>query len=49
MAAKVAVTDGADWIWNEVDRCVPYVDARVLDSYHLSERVHAARRAVFLL
>jgi hypothetical protein len=46
-AEKVAVADGADWIWAQVGRCVPYVDARVLDFYHLSEHVHAARRLVF--
>jgi hypothetical protein len=46
-AEKVAVADGADWIWNQVDRRVPYVDAKVLDFYHLSEHVHAARRLVF--
>jgi hypothetical protein len=46
-AEKVAVSDGADWIWLQIDRCVPYVDAKVLDFYHLSEHVHAARRAVF--
>lgn len=44
---KVAVADGADWIWNQIDRCVPYVDGKVLDFYHLSEHVHAARRVVF--
>ena len=46
-AEKVAVSDGADWIWIQIDRCVPYVDAKVLDFYHLSEHVHAARRVVF--
>jgi hypothetical protein len=46
-AEKVAVSDGADWIWIQVDRRVPYVDAKVLDFYHLSEHVHAARRLVF--
>jgi hypothetical protein len=46
-AEKVVVSDGADWIWIQVDRCVPYVDGKVLDFYHLSEHVHAARRAVF--
>jgi hypothetical protein len=44
---KVAVADGADWIWKQVDRCVPYVDGKVLDFYHLSEHVHGARRLVF--
>lgn len=46
-AEKVAVADGADWIWAQVERCVPYVDCKVLDFYHLSEHVHAARRLVF--
>lgn len=46
-AEKVAVADGADWIWAQVERCVPYVDGKVLDFYHLSEHVHAARRLVF--
>jgi hypothetical protein len=46
-AEKVAVADGADWIWAQVERCVPYVDGKVLDFYHLSEHVHAARRVVF--
>ncbi len=46
-AEKVAVADGADWIWAQVQRCVPYVDGKVLDFYHLSEHVHAARRVLF--
>jgi hypothetical protein len=46
-AEKVAVSDGADWIWIQIDRCVPYLDAKVLDFYHLSEHMHAARRVVF--
>ena len=46
-AEKVAVADGADWIWAQVDRCVRYIDAKVLDFYHLSEHVHAAKRVVF--
>jgi hypothetical protein len=46
-AEKVAVADGADWIWAQVERCVPYVDGKVLDFYHLSEHVHGARRVVF--
>lgn len=46
-AEKVAVADGADWIWIQVERAVPYADGKVLDFYHLSEHVHAARRVVF--
>jgi hypothetical protein len=46
-AEKVAVADGADWIWAQVERCVPYVDGKVLDFYHLAEHVHTARRLVF--
>jgi hypothetical protein len=46
-AEKVAVADGADWIWVQVERCLPYLDAKVLDFYHLAEHVHGARRVVF--
>lgn len=43
----VAVADGAEWIWKQMDRRVPYLDGQVLDFYHLAEHVHAARRTVF--
>jgi hypothetical protein len=44
---KVAIIDGAEWIRSQFQRNVPYLDALVLDFYHLAEHVHAARRIVF--
>ncbi len=44
---KVAVVDGAEWIRSQFKGNVPYLDAMVLDFYHLAEHVHAARRVVF--
>ncbi len=44
---RVAVVDGAEWIRRQLQRNVPYLDAIVLDFYHLAEHVHAARRVVF--
>lgn len=44
---KVAIADGADWIWNQIDQNVTCLDAKVLDFYHLAEHVHAAKRTVF--
>lgn len=46
-AEKIAVSDGAEWIWKQFDRRVPYLDAKVLDFYHLAEHVHEARRLIF--
>jgi hypothetical protein len=43
----VALADGAEWIWRQMSRRLPYVDGQVLDFWHLSEHVHAARRVVF--
>lgn len=44
---KLVVSDGAPWIWNQVELRVPCMDIKVLDFYHLSEHVHAARRVIF--
>jgi len=44
---KVVVADGARWIWNQVERNASCMEVRVLDFYHLSEHVHAAKREVF--
>ena len=46
-AEKLAVADGAAWIWKQVDLNASCMDAKVLDFYHLSEHVHAAKRVVF--
>ncbi len=43
----VAVADGAEWIWKQMARRVPYLDGQVLDFYHLAQHVHTARRLVF--
>lgn len=44
---KVGVVDGSDWIKNQVKRQSLPLDALGLDSYHLAENVHKARRVVF--
>jgi hypothetical protein len=44
---KVGIADGADWIWNQMRRHVPWLDGQVLDFYHLSQHVHEARRELF--
>jgi hypothetical protein len=44
----VAVTDGAEWIANTVERNLPGgKTTAVLDYYHASQHVHQARRAIF--
>jgi hypothetical protein len=44
---KLAVSDGAAWIWNQLERNVPCIDVKVLDFYHLSQHVHEAKRVLF--
>ena len=44
---KVANVDGATWIPDQIENSEVEVDGLGLDFYHLSEHVHAARRAVF--
>ena len=44
---KLAVSDGAPWIWNQLELNVPCLDAKVLDFYHLSQHVHEAKRVLF--
>jgi hypothetical protein len=44
---KLAVSDGAPWIWNQLELNVPCIDAKVLDFYHLSQHVHEAKRMLF--
>ena len=44
---KVANVDGATWIPEQIERSGVEVDGLGLDFDHLSEQVHAARRAVF--
>lgn len=43
----VAVVDGAPWIAARLKESVPQLQAIILDWYHLSEHVHAAKRASF--
>jgi len=44
---RLAVSDGAPWIWNQLELNVPCIDVKVLDFYHLSQHVHEAKRALF--
>ena len=44
---RLVVADGAAWIWNQATANAPSMDVHVLDFYHLSEHIHAAKRAVF--
>jgi hypothetical protein len=44
---RLVVADGASWIWNQAEASVPCMEVKVLDFYHLSEHVHAAKRVVF--
>jgi hypothetical protein len=44
---RLVVADGAPWIWNQAQQNVPVMEVKVLDFYHLSEHVHAARRVLF--
>jgi hypothetical protein len=44
---RVGIADGAEWIWKQMDQNLDCLDGKVLDFYHLSEHVHAARRGVF--
>lgn len=44
---KLAVSDGAPWIWNQLQRNIPCIQVKVLDFYHFSEHVHEAKRVLF--
>ena len=44
---RLVVADGAKWIWNQAELNAPCMDVKVLDFYHLSEHVHAAKRVLF--
>jgi hypothetical protein len=41
---KLSLTDGARWIWNQVVRWLVFLDAVLLDFFHLAEHVHEAAR-----
>jgi hypothetical protein len=41
---KLSLTDGAKWIWNQVVYWLVFLDAVVLDFFHLAEHVHEAAR-----
>lgn len=44
---RLVVADGAAWIWNQAEQNAPCMEVKILDFYHLSEHVHAARRVMF--
>jgi len=44
---KLAVADGADWIYNQLTRQIPTLDAFILDFYHLSEHIWLASNTCF--
>jgi hypothetical protein len=46
-AQRLVVADGAAWIWSQATANAPSMDVRILDFYHLSEHIHAAKRVVF--
>ena len=41
---KLSLTDGAKWIWNQVVQWLAFLDAVLLDFFHLAEHVHEAAR-----
>lgn len=41
---KLSLTDGAKWIWNQVILWLVFLDAVLLDFFHLAEHVHEAAR-----
>lgn len=41
---KLSLTDGAKWIWKQVVQWLAFLDAVLLDFYHLAEHVHEAAR-----
>ena len=41
---KLSLTDGAKWIWNQVVYWLVFLDAVMLDFFHLAEHVHEAAR-----
>jgi hypothetical protein len=43
---RVAIADGAEWIWNLVDEHFPGA-VQILDFYHAAERLHEVGRAVY--
>jgi len=44
---KIAVADGADWIYRQLTTNIPVLDEFILDFYHLSEHVWSAANACF--
>ena len=44
---RLAVADGADWIYNQLTRQIPTLDAFILDFYHLSEHIWLASNTCF--
>jgi hypothetical protein len=42
---KLSLTDGAKWIWNQVILWLVFLDAVLLDFFHLAEHVHEAARS----
>lgn len=44
---KIAVADGAAWIWNQVELKAGCIREKVLDFYHLCQHVHEAKRVLF--
>ena len=41
---KLSLTDGAKWIWNQVILWLVFLDAVLLDFFHLAEHVHEVAR-----
>jgi len=41
---KLSLTDGAKWIWKQVVQWLVFLDAVLLDFYHLAQHVHEAAR-----
>ena len=44
---KLAVADGADWIYKQLTRKIPTLDEFILDFFHLSEYIWLAANACF--
>jgi hypothetical protein len=44
---KVAIADGADWIYRQLTRRIPTLDQFILDYYHLSEHIWLASHKCF--
>lgn len=43
----VVVADGAHWIWNWADACLPKERVEIIDFYHASEKLWEVSKAVF--